>query len=44
MVANISEVLSDTRMMVPPERTVSSTLFRSFSTLKTMAASASALK
>ena len=44
MVANISEVLSDTRMIVLPERTVSSTLFRSFSTLKTMAASASALK
>ena len=40
----LMEVLSATRMMVPPERMVSSTLLRPFSTLKTMAASASALK
>ena len=40
----MSDVLSATRMMVPPERTVSSTLLRPFSTLKTMAASVSALK
>ena len=44
MVANMSEVLSATRMIVLPERMVSSTLFRFFSTLKTIEVSASALK
>ena len=40
----MSEVLSETRMMVPPERMVTSALLRSFSTLKVMEASASVLK
>ena len=45
MEACISEVLSDTRKMVPLERMVISTLlFRSFSTLNVMAAVASSLK
>ena len=45
MEAYISEVLSETRKMVPLERTVTSTLlFRSFSTLNVMAAVASSLK
>ena len=45
MEACISEVLSDTRKMVPLERMVTSTRFsRSFSTLKVMVAVASSLK
>ena len=42
--ANISDVLSATRRMVLPDRMVSSTLFRFFSTEKTRLASASFLK
>ena len=44
MEARMSEVLSEARRIILPERTVTSARFRSFSTLKVMAASASLLK
>ena len=40
----MSEVLSDARKMVPPDRMVTSTLFRSLSMLNVTAAVASSLK
>ena len=44
MEARISAVLSETRKMVPLDRMVTSTWFRSFSILKVSAAVASSLK
>ena len=44
MEACISEVLSDTRKMVPLDRMVTSTRLRSFSTLNVSEAVASSLK